>query len=305
MKSLEVSFGLEGFRLLRAKPWLVLVWGLIITGLLAGVGFAAYHFGLPFFTELQKSTPDAKVMGNFLAIFIPGYILFILALIVVMSMFRCAVFRAVLEGRNAGFAYLRLGGDELRQIAANLLMGLLFMVVIGAIVLAGVLIFGAMGSGGNKVGAIWILVLGGIACLWGLSWIGVRLSLYSVQTFATHRINLFGSWNLTSGYVWTLLAGFAIAAILAGIISEAGNAIGQIVLAATMGTNAMMPFSPGNEPKDLHAAMSVMTSPAYLSIIGLQFFLVVPINMILQLAPEAAAYRSLSGQLTKNPEAVF
>ena len=121
-----------------------------------------------------------------------------------------AVFRAVLEPENRGFAYLRLGGRELWLGLLNLVAGILagfliFAVVLAAAIVAVVL---AVGLRAAQVQGPWIGLAEApvvIAAVLVILWVCARFALAGPMTFAEREFRLFESWNLTKGIGWKLL----------------------------------------------------------------------------------------------------
>ncbi len=311
MAKLSVDFAFEGFRLIRQKPWVVLTWGLVTLVLTVAVCAGVYFAVKPLIPQLQNlpDKPDPNLMMGFLAAIIPAYFIIIILALLISAVFHCAVYRAVLGNRgSAGLGYMRLGGDEWRQVGANLVMFLLILVAEIAVVAGGFAIYAGVNQAGGQGAAVAAVVVYGIAIVVALIWVAVRLSLYSVQTFDTRSINLFGSWRLTKKHFWILFAGYIIAMLLSGLVSAAGTQLSQIIVGLVTGNafpGGMAPFTPENPPKDFNAMMAMFTGPAFLIAIGLRIAVVTPLTLAIANAPAAAAYRALTGHAPSVAEEVF
>jgi hypothetical protein len=146
-------------------------------------------------------------------------------------------------------------------------------------------------SKGSPTGAVLdvfvslIPILGALA-LW--IFVGVRLSLASPLTFATRRINLFGSWRLTRGIFWPMLGAYLVAFILALVVwlltLAISAAVGAAVGGGLGGLQSMM--------RPDMSSLSAYLTPSRIVVIvvgAVSTALVWPVL----LTPAAAIYRSL------------
>ena len=303
-KNLSVDFAFEGFRLIRAKPMVLAIWGVVLLIINGGFLVGFYYAARPFIAQLQQifagaGTTDPKVVLGFVGAIVPFYILILLGALIIGAVFNCAVFRAVLDDSNKmGFGYLRLGGDELRQVGASLLFFLLFVVVEIAVVAVFIAVVAGLTAAKAKGLGVFLAVVLGIALFLAVIWIVVRLSLAMVQTFDQRRINLFGSWKLTQGHFWTLFGGYLVALLVGGIITAIAAQVIQLGVGLATGNmmpGGFMPIMPGQKP-DLNAIMAAFTTPAFLVSLGLRELIVAPLSLAMSIAPVAAAYRTLRGE---------
>ena len=138
------------------------------------------------------------------------------------------------EGR---WAFLRLSGDELRQLLLFLLMiavGIgaeIVLIIAAAIVGVGLAL--ALAAAGLS-GAHWAIVIMVVLCYAALAYFGVRLSLASPLTFDSRRVDLFGSWALTRGRFWKLLGAYLLVYLLVIIVGLLVLTI-SVVLGAVAG----------------------------------------------------------------------
>lgn len=243
---------IEGFRLVRARPGLVLAWSAFyFVGLLAMI--AVLLIGL--WPKLAPLAPMAGIPGggrNFGQMqerFGLSILVVVPMALIMLTMLSTAVYRAVLRPQEQALFYLRLGADEFRLLALNLIMfGLTALVS----TLFGAVVLGLSQVLGHLLGGV-VTVLGSFAGLILAVWAGVRMSLVGPIAFAERKIRLLGAWQETGGRFWplltmwllTLLAVFAVfvgAAVLGGAgawLLGAGNLLREF----TDGDPALM--SPG------------------------------------------------------------
>jgi len=144
--------------------------------------------------------------------------------------FTCAVYRAMIRPEERSFAYLRLGGDELRLIALGIIYFILAIVAVIALIIVSGLVGGALyvslAKGGQTGGwfALSITVLCiAVVCL--SIWVAVRLSLAWPISFAEKRIAIFDSWRLTRGAFWRILGAYLLTWVFVLIFSMAVMAV--------------------------------------------------------------------------------
>jgi len=225
----EAAF--TGFRVVRERPTVAAVWTLIFFAVSAGFGaLAAYSFGAPMNKLIQildgevNASATAKILelADQLA---PLTVVSVLLSLIVYPVLFAAMNRAVLRPSEHAFAYLRMGADELRQMALTAVFVLLFLAAYIAAIVA-VLIVGALialigaGVGPTIASVLTGLVMAAavVGAFCGLVLVAVRLSLASALTFATGRINPFGSWAMTRGRFWPMLGTYLLALALAALV---------------------------------------------------------------------------------------
>jgi hypothetical protein len=284
----------SGFRIVREHPQAVAIWAaalliLQLLGSLALVGPAGQAL-----MQVQAAGPSrdpAQIMAQFHQL-APIYGLFLLAGLVFYPIAYATMDRAVLRPGDDRFGYLRLGADELRQLGLMLLLSLLgaglYVLVILFIIVA-VIVIGVAAHTAPPVAAsaFSALVVFALAC--GFLFVLVRLSLASALTFATGRIDVFGSWALTRGQFWPILGTFLLALILTAIVMLLSYILIFAIVAVAGGGLA---------------AISAVARPdfsswaAFLSPLRLVYLaattLVTAFALPLTLAPQAAIYRELT-----------
>lgn len=273
-----VQAALEGLRMTRRKPLVVLAWAACYFAMLVALGLVvAFAFGGTVRADLAllSRTNDLRELIDIVARR-KGTLLPLIALAVALqSVITVAIMRAVLRPDERRLAYLRIGAEEGRQFIVAL-VGWVVALVVTALPSAVLVLIGA---GLISLGAVetnrWVEVLGAIAVA-GLSiWAGVRLSLLSITTFAEGRLSLRRTWALTDHHFWHLLGMYALAVILTILVGLAQTVVSGLILA----------FSGG------------ITNPIMLALSGLATMLLAPffftIQMVILTAAPARAYYDL------------
>lgn len=292
---------LTGFRIVRERPRVVAIWAAIQFVISLGFSLGMVSLAGPALASLSaggasasRDPAQAVAMVRQLAPFYALLVLFSLAFYPVLY---ATMNRAVLRPSEEGLGYIRLGADELRQLGLLLLIVLFVVVAYIALIIALVAIVAATGAvtrgggaGTSLIGLLAVLVGLAAICAWIYVW--VRLSLASAQTFATRRINLFGSWALTRGQFWPMFGAYVVALILAIVVSLLAGvislAVGAVLGGGVGGLSAL--FQPNM------TSVAAYLTPARLVqlVIGAASnALVLPVLF----TPAAAIYRSLPGSL--------
>ncbi|GAA0318499.1 hypothetical protein GCM10009087_31140 [Sphingomonas oligophenolica] len=209
-----------GLRLVKDRPISTLVWGIIYMAVTAaGIVALLVPFLQMAAANAQHGTPPdpaalLRVMGLMY--------LFYFGIFIVLTILLAAGVRAVLRPDEPGFAYIRLGMDEVRLVA------LMLMMVIGGFVLMMVLIMlfsivmiamgagaGGMMNGGAAPGqpgagfVVMILLIYAIPIF-----LSVRLSPALALTMIRQKIVIGEAWRLTSGHFWKIFAGYLVLGLI-------------------------------------------------------------------------------------------
>lgn len=221
----------SGFRAGREHFRAVLVWIVVFGAASLALSVAIFPIMGPYLAELEQlgsqTNPDPQAslaLLNKLWPFIGPILIYSFAINAVQY---AAVNRMILRPSDSAFGFLRLGGDELRQLGVAISLALVIFAAFLVGVIGVTMIAIALGAV-NKGLALFAGVIAGLALVAFLIVLMVRLSLASAQTFATGRINLFGSWRLTRGHFWSLLGAYLLALILAAIVWMAIQALAMV-----------------------------------------------------------------------------
>lgn len=287
----EAAF--EGFRLFRARPVSVFIWGLLPAILLALIAAVLWMLIGPQLQQAILNSPrNVSGINNQINVGTGPASIFI----------DCAIFRAMLRPSQRSFASLRFSGDELRVFAVSIVLGLIFCaaVLVGVLITAVPIVILSHNGGSGPAAAVVLGVLVGLAALIAFFWVAVRLCLASTITFAQRRIAPFASWRLTKGHFWNLLG----TALLSWLLCML--AFFAIIVAA--GVLCLLILSPvlanlmGGTPDYGHATpfligAGVVGAAAFILLLGLQ--------RAIMIAPLAYVYRALTGDQTGEADPVL
>jgi hypothetical protein len=237
------------FGLVKRRPIAVAVWGaLYFIGLL---GFMIVM--QPMFQAQAAMAGGADpaaamaampaMLGRLLLVELGIFILFIILF--------TATQRAVLRPEQAGFAYIRLGMDELRMLGLSLLLLIIFYavtLVVGILVglVMGLALSGG-GSGGGAAAAVLLTILFTCAILVFGIWFQVRVSLMFPLILIRGQIALGEGWRLSRGRFWTLFGAYLIIILLLFVLWSA-------VASVTMGPYFAELMQSGGKPEAVQAA---------------------------------------------------
>lgn len=217
-----------------------------------------------------------------------GLLVLVLPLSLAMgSVMLAAVYRAVLRPSDSGAFYLRFGGDELR------LVGLLIVVW---------LIFAAVAIGGFGLSALLgglFTVVGFIATLCAVVFLGVRLSLIFPATFAARRFRWAEAWRLSKGRFWPLFGAYALATAITFIVILVIQFVLGLTLAQTMASfgPALSRMVAARDFGGMIAGFGGAGAVYLLVSTALALF-----QLLMLIAPAAAAYRQLASDADTTAE---
>ena len=298
MSRFSVSqMAMTGFRVVRENPAAVALWALLqAVGVFSILGMMVGLVGGPF-ARLQSlsrepgATPDPQLVTELLTQFVPFILLIIPVGLLFGAVTTAAMNRIVLRPQDKAFGFLRVGAAEWRQFLLSLQIAL---VVIGAEI-AAIIAFVVLAVGigfaskAAPVAGVLLGVVGGFGLVGAAIYVAVRLSLASARTFATGRVDLFGSWDITRGHFWPILGTYVLAVFLAIIVMSMGGAVVFCIAAVTTGLSATadVMFHPD------YASPASFFTPSqivYLALNAVVSALVLPI----QATPAAAMYAALT-----------
>jgi hypothetical protein len=287
----------SGFRVVAERPWAVGIWAVLQFVASLGLNlFIAVSAGSAFSKMAQlglqsPATQDPTVVFGLFRQVAPTYLVILAGGLVMNAVLYAAMNRAVLRPQESRFGYLRLGGDELRQLGlfalvAALALGAYLVLAMVAIVLIVVIAV--------VVGEAVALALG-IALLLPLLFCAfifcaVRLSLASPMTFMTRRIDLRAAWAMTKGRFWPLLGAYALAFALSVVVVILTFAISVAVVGIVGGGMGAVGTTLQSDLSTVAQIISP-TTLAYLAISAIGQALIWPVTM----TPPATIYRALAG----------
>jgi hypothetical protein len=224
-----------GFRFARERPAVLLIWAAFLLVVIAVATLALFDLGGDQMTALmaasQQPTFDMAQLTKLSEGVEPASSFAMLLMIVFGSVLATAILRVQTEPGQHPWGGLKLGGDELRVLGANLAVVLTLFFAWILVALA------ADAAAEAGIPAAPILVLGALLVLA----LHVRLSLTPVVAMTEKKISLLRSWALTGKGFWRLLGAYALltgfALVLLVLIAIVFSALMAAVTAAGGGGN--------------------------------------------------------------------
>lgn len=269
----------EGFRVTRENPVAVAIWSVLQIILQFAMTVAMVKSG--FLSQIEaigrSTTPDFTALTQAFGPLQEQMLWFLPLCLAIQIVFRAAVLRAVLRPAEVSPGYLRLGGDELRLLALQIIIGLAVFVVCALLGVATGL-FARLGGFGGLLAAV-VIMGGACAVIFGM----VRFSLAAAQTLATRQLNLLGSWKLTQGRFWPLLGSYLLAFVFYLAVLILGSIVGAVI--GLIG---------GGDTGDAGSLATYFTATNVISIIVQG--VIAALGAVLLLAAPAAAYKTLTAR---------
>ena len=273
---------LEGFRLTKEHPGVMLAWSAVYFGGILLIALAMMATLGPQFIALAKkgqlTGADLETVGGLLAQSWPAFLLVLVMTAGLMSIITAGVLRLVLRPQEHGFAHLKIGREEVRLTLANLACIAFY---VGSLILALVLT-GAAGQSSPMAGVLAAVAIVGFAV-----WIGVRLALLLPTVFATGRVSFPDAWARTRGHFWTLLGMIVLAVIFYVIIWSLFSVIGLVIVELSGGEAALQDIG----------RLTPVTAIAAAATLVMQLLLQI-LQIVMIYAPFAVAYRDLGEPAT-------
>lgn len=285
---------LEGLRILRHKPGLVLAWtGFYLLSLLAMIGVLLVGLGPKLMTlaPAEAGAGGARDFDQLFARFgLPVLIVIPMAMIMT-TMLAAAIYRAILRPEEKAHSYLQFGRDELRLLGLSVTVVILVAFISGAYALT--MFAAASRLEGLAYGFVTLMTSVGSVAL--TVWLAIRLSLSAAMTFSERKISLWEAWKASRGHLvglggmWlvTILFVFLVAiagAVVTGIVASVLNLFGTL---AQINPADISHISPG-------VALALLGQ--LLVQLALQVLLLV-VLLVVAYAPPARAYQQLTGQV--------
>jgi hypothetical protein len=219
-----------GFRFARERPATLLVWAAYLLVVIAVTSIAMVDIGGESLTALQIAArarnPDPQQLVKLMDDAAPAVLFGVLLMIVFGAVLSTAVLRVRLTPGPHPWGGLRLGGGELRLLAAKLLvLAAAFLTDVAitalAVALEGV---GVPGLGVMAAGVLLLLVP-----------LMIRLSLAGVVSQAEGRVSPLRSFQLTKPLFWRLLGAYVLLAAIMLVIMV----LLAIIFTALIGATAL------------------------------------------------------------------
>ena len=208
-----------GFRFAKARPATILIWSAYLLVVTAVASIAMFDIGGDSLTALviasQGSNPNPAQLTKLMQEAAPAFLFAGLLSIVFGAVLSTAILRVRLTPGPHAWGGLRLGGDELRLLAATLLtVGVVLALEVGVGLVVGLLAdVGAPAALALIPGSRDFPFLTSLGLLLILA-VMVRLSLAGVVSQAEGKVALSRSIRLTRNSFWRLLGAYV---VLAGI----------------------------------------------------------------------------------------
>lgn len=230
-----VTAATEGFRVMRREPKAVAAWTLLWAGALVVVALLKpRRMGADVLFRAQSDWTWAQIVQNFGSFTILFVAIFLLIWVVTTT----AVFRSVLRPEERAGFFLRLGLDEFRN---GLFSAVAFLVVpvVGGALAGGLFLLFTPFLHNQSEHSRYLIVAGSVmtGCL-GV-WLGTRLSLIAVETFAERRFHMSAYWPLARGRFWRVLAAYAVIAVMMGVLAPLLGAVSLAIFALVGPVNAI------------------------------------------------------------------
>lgn len=197
---------------------------------------------------------------------------FFLGYILIASIARAAFFRHYFFGTDDGVFPFRFGGDELRQIAAQLGYWLIYLLatIIGSFVMAiviGVVAGVAVVGGDSVVAAVIagaIAVVGYLAFLAFLIWVSIRLLPASALTALRRKVHVFAARKVSANRFWALFGSLLVAGIIAYVVAYAGYILAGVVGFSSIASSGVLEgLTEGSASEGLDALSGLTQSSGF------------------------------------------
>jgi hypothetical protein len=268
----------EGFRLLRREPAAAFVWLLLWVAAFLSTAFlvaSGDHVVLPGPGGANAPRDIVDRFGRFAALSI---VLFLLVWVTTSL----ATYRAVLRPGDRRYFYLRLGPDEMR-LAIMTVVSFFLVLLLGGLPAYLLLVLATPLMRALPDLAREIAAVGAWATVCVDVWLGVRLSLISVETFAERRFHLSAYWPLTKGRFWYLLTCYFVCFILLFAFSVVLFLVGSLITALAQ---------PDLGVETLWRRTGVLGLAAMLAVLSAAFWVM---SLVIFCACQAYAFRIIVG----------
>ncbi|WP_404711718.1 hypothetical protein [Sphingomonas sp. MMS24-J13] len=244
------------FRFVMANLRSIAVWAGI--NLLLGI---VMRLGMAPFYQAQAAAITARAQG--LPPTTPpfgSFFLVMLAMMLILLVLYNAVFRAVLFPEDRGFAYLRVGMDELRLLGLMVVLTVayfLFSFLLGLVIgVLGAILTLSMGAGRGAMPVIFLLLA--LVVFIPFIFVAIRLSVVGPLTLWRREIVIGPAWRLTKGRFWTLFGAYFVVWLVLLIAMLVVMLPMMAPMFAAMGTAMSQPGNPEAAQRMAEAQMAMM-----------------------------------------------
>jgi len=291
-----VKCATEGFRVAGKHPGALVVWGLyylLCIAVFVGILFA---FAGPTLMQMVQNpgamaSSDPTAMMGLMGKLGLGYLIGIVVMLFMVAILLGGIFRAVLMPQDGGFAYMKVGGREVKLAISTLLIGLLMVVVFMVFgVIIGLLAVGSMHGGQPDVGTMMgpmLLMRLLIYAVALLVWTGFSMSYPAA--FMQNGVRVFEGWKLAGKNFWSLLLCYLLVIVICVAMFVALIVV-LGVLFAVVGVAGMMGHAGAGGMPALGPGIIIV------GIVSLVLYMLVGVLCaVLVYSAQAAAYRELAG----------
>jgi hypothetical protein len=277
---------LEGPRIMRRHPVVVLCWALFSLVMLPLLGLLAkmvLNEQERLALAQRQSSADPRDILDMVSQLGGVMVLLIMAALVLGAILSAAIMRSVLHPEEKRVAYLRLGREELRLLVVSLITWAAALMV--TIIPGGVVALGAALLGGTPA-AGWFTFIGGLTVLALSTWVAVRLSMLAPHAFVVGHIDPRAAWLLTHGQFWRLLGLFVMVIVMCVVVSILGTTLSTIVGAVIAGglEDPIAAGAAASHPRLILALVAnLLLAPIFLTL-----------QAVIVTAAPAAAFRQLA-----------
>jgi hypothetical protein len=267
---------MAGVRLIQREPKAFAAWiGIWLAAVSVAALLVAFGGAVP---------TDPTVYHRLGARFGPFAVILMALFLIAWAATTQAAFRAVLQPDERRYFYLRLGADELR-LAVMSLVTFLLILIFGAVPAFLLL---ALASPFMQAAPDLVRYIAGIGALATIGvdvWVGVRLSLIAVETFAEGRFHLSAYWPLARGRFWYLALIYAACFVMFLVL---GAVVGAATAALEAGQSLVGP--PQGADPARRAALLAMAG-TYAALFSVSWVA----STVLFCAAQAQAFRAITG----------
>jgi hypothetical protein len=225
--ALTTDFALEGFRIVRERPVLLVYWtllslikfagGMLALSVLAGPEWMEWQRIMPEVTERANDATFVAKIEGLMQVVGPACLGIFAVWQLIDGILYAAILRSVNKATPYRFGNLTFGAESWRMGVVSLMVyALLLVIFFGLMFLVVIISTLTAAEPGLVVIAQFVCSLG---VVFALIWAFVRLSLSWAASADLKRLGLTESMKITRGLAWPLFGGYALSAILSLVVS--------------------------------------------------------------------------------------